>query len=79
MNRDGVLHVKDASRLREISELAQTTTEVAAAILEDQSLLDGLYGIAFWERYDYQQWWINHYPIRDVAAYVFATAYPQLL
>ena len=76
--RDGVLHVKDISRIREISEMAQTTWETTTAILEDQSVLDGLYGDAFWDKYDYHQWWINEYSIKDVARYVFAVAYPDL-
>ena len=38
--RDGVLHVLDISRIREISEMAQTTWETTTAILEDQSVLD---------------------------------------
>ncbi len=79
MARDGVLHVRDISRIREISEMAQTTWETTTAILEDQSVLDGLYGDEFWDKYDYHQWWINEYPIKDVARYVFAIAYPNLL
>ncbi len=77
--RDGVLHVKDISRIREISEMAQTMWETTTAILEDQSVLDGLYGDLFWDKYDYHQWWINKYPVEDVARYVFAIAYPHLL
>lgn len=79
MARDGVLHVTDISRIREISEMAQTTWETTTAILEDQSVLDGLYDGEFWDKYDYHQWWINEYPIKDVARYVFAIAYPHLL
>ena len=77
--RDGVLHVKDISRIREISEMAQTTWETTTAILEDQSVLDGLYGDEFWEKYDFHQWWINESPIGDIVGYVSAIAHPQLL
>lgn len=79
MARDGVLHVRDISRIREISEMAQTTWGITTAILEDQSVLDGLHGDLFWDKYDHHQWWINEYPVEDVARYVFAVAYPHLL